>query len=626
MDPARYTTACLLGLLVGVAFAPAAPAQPPPLSAERLESALAGERADAAAALRAMYQARGSVPVWTAQGGLTTLGHALARELALAWQDGLDPEAYGAQYVPPSFGSDLNRAQRRAEVLRMDEVQRRRWTGAERAQEETEVALGAALLRLARDLSAGRTEPARIYDDWRATRTPISAEEVLRLAVTAGPAAALGAARPQHAEYARLQAALRSLLETEARGGWALVPGGPAIRLGDEDPAVPALRARLGLPARVGGDAERFDAALDAAVRTAQGEHGLEADGVVGPLTRAALNVSAGGRALQVAANLERWRWLPDSLGAARVVIDVAAMRASYVESGEALDEQRAVVGALRHPTPGFTSAITHVVLSPYWNVPASIARNEIWPLVARDPGYLARHQMRVVEGGRLRQDPGPANPLGPAKFIFDTPFGVRLHGTSEPHLFRRHRRAFSHGCVRIEDPVRLAVRLAEPAGWDAERVRDAAGTKRERWIRLPQPIAIHAVYWTAVAGEDGKTRFRPDLYGRDRPLLLALAAEPGAVPDYSSLPAGRSVGEGVSGHTLPVFSFAAATLDEVAEASGLEGACPGEGACSGAPDGIGAPDPMSAPSALAPAAAGTLLPVEVAPSQALLVEDGCGV
>jgi murein L,D-transpeptidase YcbB/YkuD len=222
---------------------------------------------------------------------------------------------------------------------------------------------------------------------------------------------------------------------------------------------------------------------------------------------------------------MERWRWLPADLGPRYVWIDAAGMTTTLMENGHEEWAARTIIGTLRTPTPGFSSMITHVVLSPYWNIPESIARTEIRPRLARDPGYLVRHHMERLPGGALRQRPGPDNPLGPVKFIFETPFGVRLHGTSSPSLYERRVRTFSHGCIRIEAPLELADRLLPE--WNAERMNAVVAARTEEWVELQNPIPIHATYWTARVDANGTLHVRPDVYGRDRALERALRAAP---------------------------------------------------------------------------------------------------
>ena len=472
----------LLPALLGLAAS--AVAQP------ALDGALgASTHADAA---RAFYAARGGQPLWTTSGGeLSDRGRALVGALGRVGEDGLDPAAYLGR-LPTAVAA-------------------------------REAALTTAFLAFCEHLMRGRVDPALVHRDWRAERRRLDAGAALDVAARRGAAVAFESARPPHPGYHALRRAL-GRLRAESGASWPPLPDGPPLREGDQGPGGAALRQRLAATGDLGGPGtdDRFDGGLRQAVERAQARLGLAVDGVVGPGTRAALDVTPAERARQVALNLERWRWLPADLGDRHVLIDAAGMTTALVEDGQAVWTGRTIVGTLQTPTPGFSSEITHAVLSPYWNVPASIARAEIWPRVRRDPGYLARHDMERRPGGTLRQRPGPANPLGPVKFIFETPFGVRLHGTSAPALFERHSRTFSHGCVRVERPLDLADRLLRD--WDAARIQATVAAGDEVWVALPSPVAIHAVYWTARADAAGSLRLSPDVYGRDRALAQALA------------------------------------------------------------------------------------------------------
>ena len=449
-----------------------------------------------AAEAQAFYAERAHRPVWTlgTSSDLSELGRQLVDALARAGEDGLEPGDYA---VSPSD----NPAKR-------------------------EAALTQAFLTFSEHLMRGRVDPRRVHRDWRTERRSLDVDAALRLAARSGPEAATWAARPPHPGYARLRAEL-ARLRSQAGEPWVPIPDGPSLQEGDiHSPALAALRDRL---VALGDLAVRrdgvFDADLTAAVRRAQARLGLEVDGVVGPATRAALNRTPEDQAHLVALNMERWRWLPADLGARHVWIDVAGMTTTLVDAGREAWTARTIVGTTRTPTPGFSSMITHVVLSPYWNIPESIARTEIRPRIARDPSYLARHNMERLPGGALRQRPGPDNPLGPVKFIFDTPFGVRLHGTSSPSLYERRVRTFSHGCIRIEAPLELADRLL--ADWDMEQIDAVVAARAEEWIDLQDPLPIYATYWTAHVDERGTLHIRPDVYGRDRALASRLGVSP---------------------------------------------------------------------------------------------------
>ncbi|MEP0548897.1 MAG: L,D-transpeptidase family protein [Rhodothermales bacterium] len=520
---ARVLVAGLLGL-AGLGTAAAQP-----LTASDLRAALA-RQSDPAPDLAAFYDARDYAPAWLVAGHPTATAHALADVLAASAAEGLRPADYHA--------NDLRRSIARGGAL----------TASEQAR--LDVLLSDAFLRYARDQRTGRVRPDRLYDDWDEPPRTVDPARLLADALRAGRVEeGLAALPPPHAGYTRLRRTLARYRAFAEAGGWPTTAPGPTLRLGDRDARIATLRRRLRFTddlraAADTAEAPRFDAAVDAAVRTFQHRHGLDADGVVGPKTQAALDVPAADRVRQIELNMERWRWLPRSLGREYVLIDVPSFRLEYVRGGGTTLVMRVIVGTVRTPTPAFASEITHVVLSPYWHVPYSIATAEILPHLRRSASYLARHHMTLLRNGRrvdpyavdwsavsarrfpyaIRQDPGPDNPLGPVKFLFENRFGVRLHGTSNPELFARTDCALSHGCIRAERPIDLAAALLRAdTAWTAERMNEVIAVGEETRIALADPVPIHVRYWTAWVDETGTVHFAPDLYGRDHPLADAL-------------------------------------------------------------------------------------------------------
>jgi murein L,D-transpeptidase YcbB/YkuD len=279
-----------------------------------------------------------------------------------------------------------------------------------------------------------------------------------------------------------------------------------------------------------------------------QWRHGLTADGAMDTRTRAELNVSVESRVDQLEVNLERWRWLPQDLGRRHIMVNAAAFALEVVEDDSVKLAMRVVVGLPYHHTPVFTGTMRYLVFNPYWYVPDSIAVQEILPHHKRAPSYLAQQGIRVLRGWapdarevdpatvdwskitldnfpfQLRQDPGPLNPLGRIKFMFPNKFNVYLHDTSARTLFDKTQRAFSHGCIRIEKPIDLALYLLQKdPRWNRDSLLAALDEAVDRTVPLPETIPIHILYWTAWADEDGTIQFRPDIYGRDPPLLKAL-------------------------------------------------------------------------------------------------------
>jgi murein L,D-transpeptidase YcbB/YkuD len=287
-------------------------------------------------------------------------------------------------------------------------------------------------------------------------------------------------------------------------------------------------------------------------VRRFQIRHGLEPDGVLGKGTQAALRVPVAWRVRQIELALERLRWLPD-FGARRLVaINIPMFRLwawdSVPNDAPTLAMDVIVGRALSTQTPVFDEEMREVIFRPYWNVPGSILRNEILPLLERDPDYLRRQNMEIVRGpgdnaqqvetaadnlgllrqGRLRvrQRPGPHNALGLVKFVFPNQENVYMHGTPAQTLFSRSRRDFSHGCVRVENPVALAEwALKENPEWTRDRIVSAMAATQSARVRLPRPIQVILFYTTAmVMPEDGTIHFADDIYRHDARLDRALA------------------------------------------------------------------------------------------------------
>jgi murein L,D-transpeptidase YcbB/YkuD len=291
-------------------------------------------------------------------------------------------------------------------------------------------------------------------------------------------------------------------------------------------------------------DPELFDPALEAAVRHFQSRHQLAADGVVGKKTLAAANVSAAARIGQIRANLERARWLLHDLPPTYVLVDIAGFEVRYFRDGRELLRSRAAVGQPYRKTPIFRSRISYLEFNPSWTVPPTILTKDVLPEIRKDPGYLARRTMRVLTlqgqevdpagidwrrySGRnlpyvVRQDPGPKNALGQVKFMFPNAHMVYLHDTPEREIFRQPERAFSSGCIRIEEARRLAVLLLGAEGRSESDVDALFAEAKTRRVRLAHPVPILLYYWTVALGDDGDVLFKRDLYGRDDALLAAL-------------------------------------------------------------------------------------------------------
>ena len=395
---------------------------------------------------------------------------------------------------------------------------------APEAAAELEVVAADAFVLYALHLGRGKVREERIAG-WHVDRPDVELGSRLARAADADPERALDGLLPLHPGYGRLREELRRLRGLAAAGGWPAVSPGPSLRAGEEGSRVLELRRRL-LASRdlEAAEAGGFDDQLAAAVRRFQARHGLEQDGVVGPKTLAELNVPVARRIEQVEVNLERWRWLEPDLGARYVLVNIAGFSAGLYDRDRLTLGMRAVVGKTYHRTPIFSDLIRYVVLSPYWNIPRSIAAREIRPKGRR---YMARRGIEVLPGGRLRQRPGPNNALGRVKFIFPNRFNVYLHDTPARELFARASRPFSHGCIRVAEPIQLATLLLAEQGWTREQVVAAAERGRERSVHLERPVPVHILYWTAWVDDDQTLQFRGDVYGRDGAVARALRVAP---------------------------------------------------------------------------------------------------
>jgi murein L,D-transpeptidase YcbB/YkuD len=475
------------------------------------------------AAMVEFYAERDYQPVWVVDGKLTPAALKVMERIALAAEDGLDPAAY---HLPPAgigqkvpAGPDISAA--------------------------VEATLSRALLTYARQAYAGRLDPSSIGE--LITIKPILPDpiEVLASVSTApDPAATISALNPPQEGYQRLRKAL-----AEARAGTEApaptpIPEGKIMKLGVADPRVPLLRARFDLtPPET--DAEMFDADLADAVKNFQAAKGLKADGVAGGNTLMFLNGQSKSKTAEILANMERWRWLPHDLGAFHVEVNVPEFEVRVFDDGKMIHEARVVTGKVTNQTPIFSDEMESIVVNPSWNIPASITMKEMLPAVRRDPGYLSRKGYQVLANvnGKfrpvdssmvdwsnvspsrimIRQPPGDDNALGSVKFLFPNQHSVYLHDTPSKSLFQRDVRAFSHGCVRVQDPLALAdILLNYEGGWTSQRLRKMVGG-RESWINLPKRIPIHITYFTAFVDDSGKLETRPDIYGYNARVEKAL-------------------------------------------------------------------------------------------------------
>jgi len=399
---------------------------------------------------------------------------------------------------------------------------------------EREVLFSTTLARLVAQLGSGKVDPRLLYPEWNYALPPgllDAAATLERLVAEPDLQRAVEALAPQTPEYGALRRALAEYRQRQESGGWGRLPEGPSLKPGMRDPRVVALRARLaaeGEAAAPRGHAAVFDGALSGALARFQARHGLPPDGALGARTVAELNVPVSARIDQIRVNLERLRWIARDQMGDHLRVDIATYTAKLQVDGQVAWDSKVVVGRPTRKTPTFRADMDHLVLNPAWVVPPTILREDVLPKVARDPGYLAAHGMRVVSQGggghQIVQAPGPKNPLGRVKFMLPNPYAIYLHDTPSRRLFQRIERAESSGCVRLEKPLDLAVLLLDdPVRWNRESLQAELATGRTRTVYVKRQVPVLLLYFTAEADGDGTVRFLRDLYGRDEGVLAQL-------------------------------------------------------------------------------------------------------
>ena len=414
----------------------------------------------------------------------------------------------------------------------------------EASQARFDYVMTATLMRYAHDLRDGRVR--------QSIDPSFDLITLVTRAATADPSAAIATAEPQTPEYRRLLDALASYRRI-ADAQNEMLPVVTKVNPGDTYAALAQLEAKLRLYGDLDADAQgsvKYEGAIVDAVKHFQSRHGLDADGVIAKNTFSALNVPASQRVQQLEVALERVRSTDALPEGPAIIVNIPEFKLRAI--GESELTMRVVVGkASSSRTPVFDGDLKHVVFRPYWNVPPSIQRGEIAPKLSAS--YAAKHNYEVVDDAgrvqdinastvekvrkgslRVRQKPGTDNALGLVKFLFPNDNNVYLHSTPQQSLFARNRRDFSHGCVRVEDPVALAEwTLRQKPEWTREKIEAAIqGKKDDVYVTLAKPITVKIMYQTAVAQPNGDVHFYDDVYGHDAKLMAQLtpAASKGGV------------------------------------------------------------------------------------------------
>ena len=494
--------------------------------------------------LRKFYATNKYSPVWIDIKGPLPKASVLRETLHNAAAEGLDPQTYRIETLDNIWPSRLPDKLAQLDLLLTD-----------------------ALLAYSVDVSYGRFDPQEIDPLWHIARPNVDAMALLRsIIANEDMSAALQALPPSQVGYKRLRAALAHYQQIAQNGGWSPLQAGPLLEFGTYHPEVTFLRHRLSiegdLELRPVRDEEFFDRAVKHAVERFQVRYGLNMDGIVGPATRAVMNVPVTERIEKLKLNMERWRWLPRHLEQRYIMVNTAGFELAAFDDGQPRFTMGVIIGTPDRQTPVLNGILHTVVFNPYWTVPRTIAAEELIPKQRRNPNFMSQRGIRVYRNGEeldprevdwskvdndhmpyiLRQDPGPRNPLGRIKFLFSNRHQVYLHDTPQQGLFNHTKRAFSHGCVRVEDPLRLANFVlgddnawyeinawdeSEDNKWDVDKIKAMMEADESVEVPVTERVPIYLVYWTAWVAEDGGVFFRPDIYERDQSNCAEIAAKP---------------------------------------------------------------------------------------------------
>jgi len=482
-----------------------------------------------------LYHSRDMQPFWVTPEGPNLAAEILRSVLAASGTHGLNPANYAIDQIDRAWTRKGAASLARLELLLTLE-------------------LGAYVS----DLVEGRRQPRDFDPELFPTACDCDvdpADLVQRSLAAPDLRAFLEEQAPPFPEYRGLREKLAEYRAIAARGGWPRVPEGPALKPGVKDARVAAVRDRLSATGEWPGDGSAddtgYDETLAAAVKLFQRHHGLDPDGVIGPATVAAMNVSVERRVIQIIVNMESWRWVGRDHGDRWLTVNIPSFEFTAVRDGKVDLSMRVVVGDEYHMTPVFGDRLRYVEVDPYWEVPLSIAKKEFLPKLREDPTYLKKERIRMFEGWddgadevdsaavgwakvrpgdmgrwRLRQDPGPTNALGTLAFIFPNDYHVYLHDTPAQSLFGLPKRAFSHGCIRVAKALDLALYVLGGAdkGWTEEKLLALIAEGRNRIVHLEPSLPIYILYNTAVVDpESHEIYFYDDLYGRDALLEKAI-------------------------------------------------------------------------------------------------------
>ncbi|MFA6141597.1 MAG: L,D-transpeptidase family protein [Hyphomicrobium sp.] len=516
------------------ATAPAVAPAPQPQDAigiaiqQKLSAATKGRSYDAdaqdRAALAGFYATRVYAPVWVSSSGLNAKATAVIAEFGKASDWGLQPADFPVPAIVAPAGDAPS-----PDVIA-----------------DAELTLSLAALKYARYARGGRIiDPATQLSSYLDRKPQLLEPKsvIEQIAAAAEADAYLRGLHPQHPQFEKLRQKVLAMRNAKAGPEVIKLPPGKILSPGKSDPQVALLRQRLNVPLAAGADTNMYDDALKAAVIAYQTQAGTRGDGYVGNATRGLLNDVEVLSPAKLLANMEEWRWMPADLGQLYVNVNIPEFTLRIVKTGDVIHTERVITGLVAKQTPVFSEDMKMIVFQPRWNVPNSIKVMELWPSLARGGTSFGRQGLRLSRNGRdidpesvdwsssdirtydVYQPPGPSNVLGELKFAFPNKHSVYMHDTNAKGLFEEASRPFSHGCMRVRNPRRMAeVLLGEDKGWDAAHIADLiANGPENNEVPIDHKIGVHVTYFTAWIDDKGELQTARDVYGHEQRITQAL-------------------------------------------------------------------------------------------------------
>lgn len=476
--------------------------------------------------LATFYKNHGFTPVWSQNGELSQSALFLIQTIRTAYLDGLNPSNYHVKQINSLISQLQDGSGDEAQNLA-----------------NLDLVLSDGFLIYANNMYYGLIDVKKVYPYWTPIKKPIDLVKTLSDATDDAKSTLAGLA-PTYPGYAKLKEKLAEYQQVLANGGWSVIPDGDQMSLGDKNDRVKILRQRLFISGELANEGKnKFDDELQKAVMQFQLNTGLYDDGIVESDTLAMLNISAKTRVRQIELNLDKMRLLPMDLNHDYIFVNLPGYYLKVMHEDKPILTMDIAVGGTEHPSCVLNSKIDHLVLNPYWNIPAQIAESEIWPSILKDPNYLtAKHVQVLKKDGddykvinvdgfnwakmsrkqfnsyRYRQSPSEQNALGKVKFMFPNTCGIYLHDSNERDLFDVYKRDFSHGCIRVSQPLNLTTYvLNSQKQWSAKKVNDMFQNDENKTVPLSKSVSLYIMYLTSFVSDDDWVQFRPDIYKFDK-------------------------------------------------------------------------------------------------------------